>query len=190
MSAVPYLMLGALAALCVRLLVSRRAGRQDFTSEAYGIGREASALCERDPLTAELSASIFDPEDSDFVASEMPRKLAQQFRRERTALALDFLRLARSEVKQSIRAHRLSARMKVDVRPAEEIMLGLEFRLFQTVSCLLYLTICVCGPIRAASLARYSLGLAGQLRKVTEDVLPPGHEVVVELIGRKQELKS
>lgn len=190
MSAVPYLMLGALAALCVRLLVLRRAGRQDFAWEAYETGLETSAPCERDPLTAELSARIFDPEDSDFVASEMPRKLARQFRRERTALALDFLQLVRCEVNQSFRAHFRSASVKADVRPAEEMKLWFEFLVFQTANWLLYFTICVCGPTQSASLARYSLGLAGQLRKVTEDVLPPGHEVVVELIGRKQELKS
>lgn len=190
MNALLYLLLGALAILCVRLLLSRRAGRQDFTSEAYGIGRAASALCDPDPLTAELSARIFDSEDSDFVASEMPRKLARQFRRERTAQALDFLRLVRCEVNQSIRAHLRSASVKGDLRPAEEIQLGFEFLAFQIAHWLLYFTICVCGPTRGASLARYSLGLAGQLREVADDVLPSGHEVVVELIGRKQELKS
>ena len=141
-------------------------------------------------LTSELSARIFDPEDADFVASETSRGNARQFRQERIALALDWLRAVRRQVNQLIRAHVRAARGNAGLKPADEIRLGFEFLLFQLTSGILYFVILACGPPRAAKLVGYSLELAGQLRKVTEDVLPADRQVAVELLEGKQERKN
>jgi hypothetical protein len=155
-----------------------------------GTGHGTSALFGWDPLNSELSARIFDPEDANFVASEMSRDDARQFRRERTALALDWLRAVRGQVNQLIRAHVRAARRNAGLKPADEIRLGFEFLLFQLTSGILYFVIWTFGPPNAAKLVGYSLELAGQLQKVSEDVLPPGRQVAVELLDGKQERKN
>ncbi len=190
MTALAYLLVAAVTILSVCLVLSRRAGRRDFDREAYGTGQEASLPFEWDSLTSELSARIFDPEDSDFVASETSRQLTRQFRQERTTLALDWLRAVRAQVNQLIRSHLKAARGNPDLKPADEIKLGFEFLLFELTSGILYLVIWAYGAPRAAKLVGYSLELAGQLRKVTEDVLPADRQVAVELLEGKQQRKN
>ncbi len=190
MSAFAYFLIAVVTILSVCLVLSRRGGRRDFDREAYGTEQETSLPFGLDPLTSELSARIFDPEDSDFVASETCRQLTRQFRQERTELALDWLRAVRGQVNQLIRAHVRAARGNPDLKPADEIKLGFEFLLFQLTSGMLCLVIWAYGPPRAAKLVGYSLELAGQLRKVTVDVLPAGRQVAVELMDSKREPKS
>jgi len=168
--------------LCLCLLLSGREGRD--------ADQETSAHLEWDSLTPDVSARIFDPEDWDFVGSEASRHLTRQFRRERTALALDWLRAVRSQVNQSIRAHFRAARGNADLKPADEIRLWLDFVCFQATSGILYLMVWTYGPPRAAKLLEYSQELAGKLRQATEDFLPAGHHVAVELIDGKQQGKS
>lgn len=190
MSGLSYVLLAAAATLSVCLLLLRRGGRRDFDREVYKTGQETSLPFAWDRLTSELSARIFDPEDSDFVARETSWQLTREFRQERTELALDWLRAVRSEVHQSIRAHLKASRGKSDLRPADEIRVGFEFLLFQLTSGILYLVTWVFGPPRAARLVGYALDLARQLRKVTEDALPAGRQVAAELIDSKQELEN
>jgi hypothetical protein len=190
MSTLASFVVAAVTILSVCLLLSRRGGRRDFDREGFGTGQETSLPGGSDSLTSELSARIFDPEDLNFVASEASRQLTRQFRRERTTLALDWLRAVRSQVNQLIRAHLKASRGNPDFKPADEIRLGFEFLLFQLTSGILYLAIWAFGPPRAAKLVGYSLELAGQLRKVTKDVLPAGHQVAVEIMDSKQEPQS
>jgi len=105
-------------------------------------------------------------------------------------LALDWLRAVRGQVNHLIRAHLRAARGNAELKPAEEIKLGFEFLVFQLTSGILYLVIWAFGPPRAAKLVGYSLELAGQMRKVTEDILPAGRPVVADLMDSKQEPKS
>lgn len=188
MSVLAYFLLAILTILNICLFLSRRGGRRDFDREADGTG--TSVPFGWDPLNSELSARIFDPEDAAFVASETSRRNARKFRQERTVLALDWLRAVRGQVNQLIRAHVRAARGDAGLKPTDEIRLGFEFVLFQLTSGILYLVIWACGPPRAAKFVGYSLELAGQLRKVTEDVLPAGRQVAVELLEGKQQRKN
>ena len=190
MSVLAYFLLAAVIILSVCLLLSRRGGRRDFDWEGFGTGQETSLPGGWDSLTSELSARIFDPEDLNFVASEASRQLTRQFRRERTTLALDWLRAVRGQVNHLIRAHLRAARGNAELKPTDEIKLGFEFLLFQLTSGILYLLIWAFGPPRVAKLVGYSLELAGQMRKVTEDILPAGRPVVAELMDSNQEPKS
>jgi hypothetical protein len=185
MSALTYFMLAALTVLSVCLLLLSRGVRPDFDREAFGTGQETSLSLGWDSLTSELSARIFDAEDSDFVASEASRKIAQQFRQERTELAIGWLRALRREVNQSIRTHLKASRRNTDLKPADEISVWFDFLVFQLTGAMLYLVIWVYGPFGAGKLVGSSLKLAGQFRKVTEDVLPAGRQVSVELLDGK-----
>jgi len=185
-----FFLLAIVIILSVCLFLSWRGGRQDSDGEASGVEHETAGSFGWDTLTLELSRRIFDREDSDFVASETSRQITRQFRRERTALALDWLRGVRGEVNQLIRAHFRASRGNGDLKPATEIRLWFEFLLFQLTSGILYLVIWVSGPPQAAALLGYSLELAAQLRKVTEDILPTGRQVTAELMNSEQEPKN
>lgn len=190
MRAVVFLLLVAVIILSASLFLSRRGRRRDFDGEAYGIEHETTGSFGWDPLTSELSGRIFDREDSDFVATETSQQITRQFRRERTALALQWLRAIRDQVNQLMRAHMRTSRRNDDLKPAAEIRMWFDFLLFQVTSGILYFVIWMCGPARAAELVGYSLGLATQLRKVTQEVLPTGRQVAVELMNRDQEPKN
>ena len=191
MSTLAFFLLATVIILSVCLFLSRRGGyRRDFDGEAYRINHETAGSFGWDPLTSELSGRIFDREDSDFVASETSRQITRQFRRARTRLALDWLWAVRGQVNQLMRTHFRVSRRSDDLKPADEIRLWFEFLLFQLTSGILYLVIWVWGPPRAADLLGYSLTLAAKLRKVTEDVLPGGRQVAVELMNSEQEPKN
>jgi len=190
MRTLAFFLLAMVIILSACLFLSRRGRRRDSDGEAYGIECETAGSFAWDPLTSELSGRIFDREDSDFVANETSREITRQFRRARTALALDWLRAVRSRVNQVMRSHFRASRGNDDLKPADEIRLWFEFLLFQLTSGILYLVISVCGPARAAELVGYSLGLAAQLQKVTEEALPAGRQVAAELMNRDQEPKN
>lgn len=190
MSSLAYFLLAAIIILSVWLFLSRRRGRRDLDWEAYGSGQETSGASGWDSLTSDLSARIFDSEDSDFVASETTQQVTRQFRRERTALALDWLQTVRRLVNQSMRAHVRASRGNDNLKPSDEIRLWFDFLQFQLTSAILYLVICVCGPPRASKLVGNSSELARNLRRATEDVLPAGRQVVAELMNNEQEPKN
>lgn len=190
MRTIVFLLLAAVIVLSASLFLSRRGRRRGFDEEANGIEHETTASFGWDPLTSEVSGRIFDREDSDFVATETSQQITRQFRRERTALALDWLQVIRGQVNQLMRAHLKASRRNDELKPADEIKLWFEFFLFQLTSGILYLVISVCGPARAAELVAYSLGLVAQLEKVTKEALPAGRHVVAELMKRDQEPKN
>ena len=190
MRTLAFFLLAVVIILGACLFLSMRGRRRDFEGGAYGIEHETTGALGWDPLTSELSGRIFDREDSDFVASETSRQITRQFRRERTALALEWLRAICGRVNQLMRGHLRASRRNDDLKPADEIKLWFEFLLFQMTSGILYLVIWVCGPPRAADLVGYSLELAAQMRKVTKDVLPAGRQVTAELMNNEQEPKN
>ncbi len=190
MTALAFSLLATVIILAVCVFLSRRGRRRDSDGEVYGIEHETAGSFEWDPLTSELSGRIFDRKDSDFVASESSRQITRQFQRERTALALDLLRAVRDQVNQLVRAHFRASRENDALKPTDEIRLWVEFLLFQLTSGILYLLIWVCGPSRTAALFGYSLELAAQLQKVTEDILPAGRQVTAELMNNEQEPKN
>lgn len=187
MRALALFLLAMVITLSARLFFLRRSRRRDLDGEAYGIEHKTTPYFGWDPLTSELSGRIFNPEDLDFVGGETSWQITRQFRRERSVLALEWLRAVHGHVNQLMWTHFRASRRNDDLRPAEEIKLWFEFLLFQVTSGTLYLVIWVCGPTCAADLLGYSLGLAAQLRKVTEEVLPAGRQVGAELINNKQE---
>lgn len=190
MSALGYFPLAALAVLTVCLIRARRLRQHDIDSDIYGTGEESSLAYGWDSSSSEVCARIFDAEDCEFVASRTSRHFSRNFRRERTVLALDWLRVARRQVNRSIRAHLRAARENVGLEPAGEIKLAFEFLLFQLTSGILYVVILACGPPRAAKLVGCSLELARRLRKLTADVLPTGRGVAVRPLAGKQAPKS
>lgn len=186
MTAPAYFLLVALVILSVCLILAIRSRRRDSDVEDYSTEHGTSSYLGRDYLTSELSARIFYREDSDFIATETSRHVTRHFRRERIRLALDWLHAVRSHVNRLMGVHLRASRENSGLKPADEMRVWIEFVLFQLTSGILYLVIWTCGPPRAADLVAYFLELGGQLRRVTQDVLPAGHETAAELIHAGQ----
>ncbi len=190
MSAHLYFLAIAVLALAVSVVFLWRDRRRSFNEYAHETEEETSLPSSWDSPTSQLSSRIFNPEDSDFVTCESSRQFARSFRRERAALALHWLLEVRRHITLLMRAHRRAARSNPDLKPAGELRLGFEFLLFQVTSGGLYLVIWLIGPLHAATLVGYSLELAGQLRKMTEDILPGGTRVAVELLDSEPQTKN
>jgi hypothetical protein len=189
-SASPYFLAIAITALVLCLLFVWRGRRRTFDEGAHGGKEESSLPLGWDPVISELSARIFDSQDSEFVAGEAPQEIARLFRRERAALALEWLLEVRKQVNLLMRAHRRASRGNPSIRPSSELRLGFEFLLFQVTSGILYLAIWLIGPLHAARFVGYSLELAGQFRKMTEEMLPAGHRVAAELLDIDPRIKN
>jgi hypothetical protein len=177
-------------ALAVSVVLLWRWTRRSFNVYAHASGNETSHPFDSDAITSDLLARIFNPEDSDFVTRESSRQIARSFRRERSALALQWLLEVRRHVSLLMQTHRRVARSNPSLKPSGELRLGFEFLLFQVTSGILYLVIWLFGPLHAATLVRYALELAGKLRKMTEDIMPGGTRVVVDFLESEPQTKN
>lgn len=184
-----YFLVIAVTALAVSVLFLWREARRSFNENGHATQEGSSLPFVWDPLTSELSARIFDSEDSDFVASESSPQTARAFQEGRTALALDWLREVRRQVNLLMRAHLRAARVNAGLKPSSELRLGFEFLLFQVTSGIFYLVVWLIGPLHAARFVGHSLELARQVREMTEDILP-GTPVAVELLDSEPKVKS
>src|SRR5713226_5526531 len=81
-------------------------------------------------LQRDLGERIFGPQDWDFVSRETPSEIQRMFQRERTVLAISWLRRTRMRVSQVMRAHVAVARQSEDLQLATEIRLALSYVLF------------------------------------------------------------
>jgi hypothetical protein len=185
-----YFLAMAAIVLAVSVVFLRRGTRRSFNEYADATEQKTSLPFSWDPLTSELSARIFNPEDSDFVTRESSRQIARSFRIERAALALHWLLEVRRHVYLLMRAHLSAARSNPDLKPAGELRLGFEFLLFRVTSGILYVVIWLIGPLHAATLVRYSLELAGELRKMTEDILTGSTRVAADLLDSEPRTKN
>src|SRR5260370_8032387 len=125
----PYFGLGVLFLLVLSLWIRQsfvtRAGRAELLmprQQRSGVGRAAP---QRD-----LAERIFGPEDWDFVSRDTPSEIRRMFQRERTFLALTWLRRTRLQVSQVMRAHVAVAQQSGDLRLATEIRLVLNYFFF------------------------------------------------------------
>jgi hypothetical protein len=182
MTALLYLVLISVATLTISVFLLKCAVRRGSDGGINWTDEDVSFGLKEDPLDLEVSARIFNPEDSDFVASETSRQFTRRFREERTALALGWLRRVRTLVSRLIRSHRRAAPGNRDLKPTDELKLVFEFLLFQLMSGILWCVIWVHGPLHAAKLVRWSLELAGKLRRITEEIVPVATSAAGEII--------
>jgi len=105
----------------------------------------------------DLGQRIFGPQDWDFVLRETPSQIQRVFHRERTVLALAWLRRTRRQT-----SHVMSAHVSV-ARNTEHLQIGMELKL--ALSYVLFLILCnsligwvwLCGPVRTRKIVRQTL---------------------------------
>ena len=166
----PYFGLGMLFLLVLSLWVRQsfvtRAGRAELLmprQHRSGVGRAAP---HRD-----LSERIFGPEDWDFVSRDTPSEIQRMFQRERTVLAISWLRGTRKRVSQVMRAHVAVAQQSKDLQLATEIRLALSYFLFLILCNSLIGWVWLYGPVRTRNITGQTLQWAAQLRRAFEQLM-------------------
>jgi len=128
-----------------------------------GVGRAAP---HRD-----LGERIFGPEDWDFVSRDTPSEIQRMFQRERTVLAISWLRRTRKRVSQVMRAHVAVAHQSKDLQLATEIRLALSYFLFLILCNSLIGWVWLHGPVRTRKVVGQTLQWAAQLRRAFEQLM-------------------
>ena len=166
----PYVGIGllflAVLGLWVRQSFVTRAGRAELLmprQHRSGVGRAAP---HRD-----LGERIFGPEDWDFVSRETASEIQRMFQRERTVLAIAWLRRARLQVSQVMRAHVAGAQQSEDLQLATETRLALSYFLFLILCNSLIGWVWLYGPVRTRKIVGQTLLWAAQLRGAFEQLM-------------------
>ena len=122
-------------------------------------------------LQRDLGERIFGPQDWDFVSRETPSEIQRMFQRERTVLALTWLRRTRLQVSQVMRAHVAVAHQSDDLQIATEIRIALSYFLFLFLCNSLIGWVWLHGPVRTRKIVRQTFQWAAQLRGVFEQLM-------------------
>ncbi len=112
----------------------------------------------------DLGERIFGTEDWDFVLHETPSEIQRMFQRERTVLALAWLRRTRRQTSQVMRAHVAVARQSEDLQIVVEIKLALNYLLFLGLCNSLIGWVWLLGPVRTRKIVGHTLQWAARQR--------------------------
>ncbi len=150
----PYLFLGLflLAALAwwVWNAIVHRGTAEVLTPRQYHLGARSGS--QRD-----LGDRIFGPQDWGFVLRETPSKIQRMFQRERTVLALAWLRRTRMRTSEVMHSHVAVARQSEDLQIVMEIKVALSYLLFLILCNFLIGWIWLRGPVRTRKIVRQTL---------------------------------
>jgi hypothetical protein len=105
----------------------------------------------------DLSERIFGPQDWDFVLCETPSEIQRMFERERTVLALAWLRRTRIRTSEVMHAHVAVARQSEDLQIMMEIKLALSYLLFLILCNSLIGWVWLHGPVRTRKIVGQTL---------------------------------
>ena len=176
-----YVLLIGLLMLVASVLVLMRSASLRVDALANWSVRPHSAAPAEDDLPLGLGARIFASEDYEFVRLETSREFYRRFRADRTALALAWLDQVKGGVGSLMRAHVRAVRGNPNLRPADEVKLGLEFLVFRITIGLLYGAVWLRGPFHAAKLVDRCVKLAGKLKRLSVDAMPVASSMAGEL---------
>jgi len=119
----------------------------------------------------DLGERIFGPQDWEFVSRETPPETQRMFQRERTVLAIAWLRRTRLQVSQVMRAHVAGVQQSDDLQLATELRLALSYFLFLILCNSLIGWVWLYGPVRTRKIVGQTLQWAAQLRRAFEQLM-------------------
>lgn len=122
-------------------------------------------------LPACLIDRILDYSDFTFVREQMDQRILRLFETERKAIALDWLRYTRLEVKSVMTFHVKSARHDARLLVMLEIRLALEYVGFLLACAALGMLIRMRDPFRALNFVRYTVTAAARFCAASENIL-------------------
>ncbi len=119
----------------------------------------------------ELGERIFGLEDWDFVSRNMPLEIQKTFLRERSILAVSWLRRTRRRVSLVMRAHVAAVQQIEDLQIAPELRLALNYLVFLILCDLLIAWIWLRGPVRTRKMVSQTLRTVARLRGAFEQLM-------------------
>jgi hypothetical protein len=131
----------------------------------------------------DLGERIFGPKDWDFVSSETPLEIHRMFQRERTVLAIAWLRRTRLQVSQVMRAHVAVARQSEDLQLTTEIRIALSYLLFLILCNSLIGWVWLHSPVRTRKVVGQILQWVAQLRAAFEHLMSSVDPASCRVIG-------
>ena len=134
-----------------------------------------------------MAARIFAVEDWDFVCQTGGKKLRELFLRERSSIALSWIRATQSQVSRVLRLYRLAARVSNQARFASEAKILLSYSAFHLSCGVLKFLIWFLGPFKARRTLDATLGLTEHLVRPTVDLLAGLESVRLNDIRRRWE---
>jgi len=134
-------------------------------------------------LQRDLGERIFGPQDWDFVSRETPPETQRMFQCERTVLAIAWLRRARLQVSQVMRAHVVGVQQSDDLQLATELRLALSYFLFLILCNSLIGWVWLYGPVRTRKIVGQTLQWAAQLRRAFEQLMATVDPASCRVVG-------
>ncbi len=134
-----------------------------------------------------MAARIFAREDWHFVCETDRKGLRELFVRERSALALSWIRATQRQVARVLRLYRLAARASNQARFASEAKILLSYAAFQVNCVVLKFLIWFLGPFQARRALDATLGLTERLVRPTVDLLAGLESVRLDDVRRRWE---
>ena len=134
-------------------------------------------------LQRDLGERIFGPQDWDFVLRETPLEIQRMFQRERTVLAIAWLRRTRLQVSQVMRAHVEAVQQSEDLRLATEIRLALSYFMFLFLCNSLIGWVWLLGAVRTRKVVRQTVQWAAQLRGAFEQLMAKVDPASCKVVG-------
>ncbi|SRR6266568_773674 len=178
----PYVGLGllffALLGLWVRQTFVTHAGRAELLMPRQHRSGVGNAAPHRD-----LGERIFGPQDWDFVSRVTPSEIQRMFQRERTLLALAWLRRTRLQVSQVMRAHVTVAHQSEDLKLATEMRLALSYVLFLFLCNSLIGWVWLLGPVRTREIVGQTFQWAARLRGTFEQLMATVDPASCRVVG-------
>ena len=118
-----------------------------------------------------LGERIFGAQDWDFVRRETALEIQRMFERERSALAISWLRRTRRQVSLVMRTHRAGVRASKSLQRMMELKLLFNYLSLVTLCDLLIVWVWLRGPVRTRELVRSTLRLMSRLRDTFEQCM-------------------
>jgi hypothetical protein len=167
----PFLALGLLLLVLVIVLLQRAAPSEHDPAEFSEEGETPAALY-AESFPQRLVDRLFGSEDWEFMAKQEPARLKRLFLQQRTALALSWVRDARTNATKLIRIHSAVARKNSRLEPLVELRVIADYLVFQILCQLIASVIWLRGPVAMGRLVGYADDLSERLYEVISRAFP------------------
>jgi hypothetical protein len=168
--ALPFLAVGlVLIVLLILLLLRERARDQDRFDCSEGDTTRAAL---RREALQQLTDRLFGSEDWHFIVKQGSPRLRRLFLQQRTDLALSWLRSVRVDARRLMRIHRARVRTSPRLEPQVELIVAVDYLLFELLCQVIALVIRLRGPVAMGRLVGCADGLSARLYEVITRILP------------------
>jgi len=145
--------------------------RQRGTSESHPFAIPEESLSDA-TLPSEFTLRIFGAADANYVAEHGTRQLTRRFARQRTEIALAWLRRAKSDAAVLMRVHRAAVRTSRHLEPLVELRLAWTYIAYLTYCNFLAIVVRLRGPVHLQKLANYADSRSECLHELVGRFLP------------------